>query len=516
MLALTLCLTVLSTAAPHRVAVVVGSNSAVEGRAALRFAHHDAEDLAEVLIHSGGFATGDVHVLLDPQPAQVLAAMKEARGQITEHSGQDMLLFYYSGHADENALYPGGQRLALDVLRAQLSDEAVSMRIGIIDACRGGSWTQAKGLSPTAPFTVGLNGLSSEGTALLASSSGIEDAHETDALSGSFFTHHLIAGLRGAADASGDGQVTLSEAFAYANRFTVRDTATRSAMTQHPSFDLRLRGRQDVVLTTIGGESTQLLVSQTAGPLEVVQLSTGITVVEGLPGEQILRLALPPGPYLVRRIDDGVVHSREVMVKAGEATRVDESALLLVGSPVMPSKGVTHATQRRFMGDVSVGLAPINPYVQGLTLNAAITWLPSRHFGWQILHGTYSVLRQTSFADQLIRDFGVLPTSVLVPGWSVDTALAWNPELFHSTASSLSVTVVAGPALVGMVDLSRHGSVAPAVMFGGSISWVFLNPGELGFDVGGVLSVRDSVALNSGTHFLNTTLGLQMAFGDGR
>ena len=40
----------------------------------------------------------------------------------------------------------------------------------------------------------------------------------------------------------------------------------------------------------------------------MVQLSTGVTVVEGVPGEQVLRLALPPGPYLVRR-----VHGSEVL-----------------------------------------------------------------------------------------------------------------------------------------------------------------------------------------------------------
>ena len=135
-----------------------------------------------------------------------------------------------------------------------------------------------------------------------------------------------MAGLRGAADSTGDGQVTLSEAFAYANRLTIRDTAINSRLPQHPSFDLRLRGRQDVVLTSLSNSTTQLVLAQTTGPLEVVQLSTGITVAEAAPGEQVLRLTLPPGPYLVRRLTEDGVRSKEVLVKESEATHLSDAS----------------------------------------------------------------------------------------------------------------------------------------------------------------------------------------------
>ncbi len=507
-----LALMVALAAQPHRVAVVVGSNSAVEGRVTLRFAHHDANQLAAVLTQSGGFKADDVHVLLDPRPDAVIAALSTARTRLTE---QDLLLFYYSGHADEASLYPGGERLGLEVLRGQLGDGGIGMRIGIIDACRGGAWTQAKGLSPTAPFSVGLHGLSSEGTALLASSSGLEDAHETDQLSGSFFTHHLIAGLRGAADASGDGQVTLSEAFAYANRFTVRDTATRSKMTQHPSFDLRLRGRQDVVLTTIGGDSTQLLVAQQEGPLEVVQLSTGITVVEGLPGEQILRLALPPGPYLVRRVVEGGVRSREVQVKSGEATRVDESALLLVGSSSLPSKGGGSGARRHHLLEVALGYAPFDPFLQSATVNASWSWLISKTLGWQVVHATYGLMVKTRLFDQLERDFNVQPSALLAPGWELDSAFVWSPQIFEAPGSSVFASLSVGPAIVGINSATAFSHVAPGVSFGASATWLFFKPLGSEFELGATFSIRDAVTSSrSGVmHFVNATLGVQFALG---
>jgi hypothetical protein len=47
--------------------------------------------------------------------------------------------------------------------------------------------------------------LASEGTVPLSSSSGIEEAHESEALLASFFTHRWNAALRGAADATRTG-----------------------------------------------------------------------------------------------------------------------------------------------------------------------------------------------------------------------------------------------------------------------------------------------------------------------
>lgn len=198
-----LALTADAVPAERRIAVVVGSNRAVAGRAELRYAHDDARALADVLVEAGQFAPADVHVLLDPSPDAVLAALDEARALAAD--AHAMVLFYYSGHADDHALYPGGAPLPLDALKVRLADERVGVRVGVIDSCRGGGWTQAKGLAVTKPFAVGLPALSSEGMALLASSSGLEDAHEAEALQGSFFTHHLVAGLRGAADQTGDG-----------------------------------------------------------------------------------------------------------------------------------------------------------------------------------------------------------------------------------------------------------------------------------------------------------------------
>ena len=389
-----------------RLAVVVGSNHEVEGRARLRYAGSDARELAGVLQATGRFASSDVAVLLDPQPADVLAAVDSAAARAREAKRRSLFVFYFSGHADDRALYPGGEALGLARLKTALEDPAFDVRIGIIDSCRGGGWTQAKGLVPAMPFEVPLPALASEGTALLAASSGMEDAHEAEVLKGSFFTHHLVAGLRGAADQSGDGQVTLSEAFAYADRFTIRDTAIRSAQPQHPSFDMRLRGRQDVVLADVGGSPTVLTMAQSEGPLQLVQLSTGVVVAEATPGKQLVRLAVPPGEYLVRRLTDAGMRARQGQVAAGQATEADEASLTLVGDGALAAKGATQLEGTHALA-LSSGALP-TPYIVAVGVQAMYRRRFSAPFALRV-RGLFAFPVETRLITTLQRDFGVRP-----------------------------------------------------------------------------------------------------------
>ena len=79
----------------------------------------------------------------------------------------------------------------------------------------------------------------------------MENAHEAAAVQGSFFTHHVAAGLLGAADKSGDGNVTLQEVFDHAKERTVRDSARMAVTTQHPSFDLQTLGYRPLPLLQV-------------------------------------------------------------------------------------------------------------------------------------------------------------------------------------------------------------------------------------------------------------------------
>ncbi|EYF06398.1 caspase family protein [Chondromyces apiculatus] len=326
--------------APRRAAVIVGANGAAPGRKPLRFAHDDARAVAHVLTQLGGFDPRDVQVLTDPDPRGVLDALDRELTHAAQHPAEPLVLFfYYSGHADAHALYPAGKPLMLTELRARLDSRTAQVRIGLIDACRGGGWTGTKGLQETETFAIELPGLvSNEGSALIASSSGLEDAHESEQLRGSFFTHHWNAGLRGAADRNTDGRVTLAEAFDYAKALTIRDTAVHTPVPQHPSFKLNLSGRQDLSLSTLSRSKTVVELTQKQGPLEVIHLDSGLTVLEVQPGEKVLTLAVPPGRYLVRRREGGKSWVQELRVAPGTTTRLSETDLQLAAGPLLASK----------------------------------------------------------------------------------------------------------------------------------------------------------------------------------
>ena len=323
---------------PVRAAVIVGANAAAPGRRPLRFGHRDARAISEALTAVAGFAAQDIQLLTDPEPEAVVAAVKAAGRRLSGHP-ESLIYFYYSGHADDASLFPGGKALPTATIRAALDAAPAKVKVGIVDACRGGAWTRAKGLTPDQPFAVEWPlGLDSEGSVLIASSSGLESAHESDQLEGSFFTHHLVGALRGAADRNHNGEVTLTEAFEYAKAQTIRDTVRFARETQHPSFHVNLRGRRELVLARLGVEVSTLEVSQTSGPLELIHAGSGITLLELPPGPREVRLAVPPGAYLLRKTFPGSTLIKEIDVAGKGLVRVEEAQLTLVGESRLSAK----------------------------------------------------------------------------------------------------------------------------------------------------------------------------------
>jgi len=81
-----------------------------------------------------------VHVLLDPHPRELIDSFDAVARTAAGAGGDVLFLFYYSGHSDGQSLFPHGEALPLAEVGARI-------RVGILDTCRGGSWTQSKGLS---------------------------------------------------------------------------------------------------------------------------------------------------------------------------------------------------------------------------------------------------------------------------------------------------------------------------------------------------------------------------------
>ena len=175
------------------------------------------------------------------------------------------------------------------------------MTISFIAAsCEAGTLTQVKGAVAAPALDFPLPEDAVQGTAFLASTAVGESAQESQAIGGSFFTHHFELGLRGAADADGDGQVTLAEAFRYTSIRTTSGTAATEAGPQHPTYDIRMSGRGDVVLADLRRAEATLRLPADASATFIVRGPKNL--LAEIPGsKETLALALPAGRYTVER-----------------------------------------------------------------------------------------------------------------------------------------------------------------------------------------------------------------------
>lgn len=329
-----------------RYAVIAGNDVGGAGEVALRYAQADAQKVYDVLSGLGQFRPENMVLLQGRGGAELSRVLISMNARIRAEStaGRDAILFvYYSGHADDRTLHAGAEPLELELLSRLVQGSPASFRVLVLDACRSGALTRVKGAQKTAPFPVRLGAeLSGEGLALLTSSTSDEDAQESDALRGSFFTHYFVSGLRGAADRNGDGSISVEEAYGYAYQHTLRASSQTSYGTQHPTFRFDLKGKGAVPLTwmtargTLGahvvfppGHAYLLFAGDEQGPV-VAEL-----------GEHDGRrlIALEPGAYFVRgRAGDHLLEGH-LQLAAGQTLALREAELAIVDYARLARKG---------------------------------------------------------------------------------------------------------------------------------------------------------------------------------
>jgi hypothetical protein len=180
-----------------------------------------------------------------------------------------------------------------------------------------------------------------KGLVLIASSAADEDSQESDAIGASWFTHHLASALLGAADTSGDGKVTLSEAYAYAYARTLGSTVSSAIGAQHPVFLYDLGGAGDVVLTDLTPVGGGLVLGPGAEGLYVVLDRAGRAMAEvAMRAGDERRVALPAGRYVVKKRladDSGVLVA--ALALGAAPSRVEDSQMERLPLTRDPQKG---------------------------------------------------------------------------------------------------------------------------------------------------------------------------------
>jgi hypothetical protein len=330
----------------HAYAVVVGDDLGGAGQRALRFAEDDAKSVAQVLREIGHYEAADVRVLLRPDAAQLLAAIDDvtAKARADASRGeQTQVLFYFSGHARSIALELGPEELPLPVLRDRLRAIPSTLTIAVLDACQSGAFARPKGAEPAADFSYNsVSHLTQRGLAVMASSTAQELSQESDELKASYFTHHLVTGLRGAGDADGDGRVSLDEAYRYAYRRTLASTARTQIGEQHATLETDLAGQGEVAVTYPAEAKARLVLPAALdGRVLVQQRVSGAVVAEVQKAAgAMVRLALVAGDYdaVVARPAANVVECRLALSEDHE-TELDPSACAPVAPTPTSAKG---------------------------------------------------------------------------------------------------------------------------------------------------------------------------------
>ncbi|MCA9665380.1 MAG: caspase family protein [Myxococcales bacterium] len=320
-----------AAAAPRtttRFALVVGANDGGKGRVRLRYALSDARAMAAVMKQLGGVRSEHVTLLLEPNRdrlartlAKLGARLKRARAR-----GRVELFFYYSGHSDERGLLLGGKHLTYLQVRHAIRALPADVRVAVLDSCASGAITRTKGGIRRPPFLV--SGAPVRGHAFLTSAAANEAAQESDRVGGSFFTHYLVSGLRGAADVDHDGRVTLDEAYKYAFAETLARTESTRAGPQHANYDMQLAGSGNLVLTELRGSTALLELGPDVQGRVVIRDDKGRLVAEiNKRAARAMRLGLPPGRYIVRLAEKAQVRHGTFTLSARKAQRVARADL---------------------------------------------------------------------------------------------------------------------------------------------------------------------------------------------
>ncbi len=337
-----------STFQERRYAVVIGNNAGEGDDTELRYAQNDAQRFSAIMRRHGGVKAENTVVMLGDSASAIKRAILKINARIRSENDESltpsMLIVYYSGHADAEGLHPGATSLSYEELRTLLRGSAATVRLLILDGCRSGGLTRVKGGSPAKTFQISARSNdSAQGFVMISSSAAGEDSHESDALQASFFSHHFINGLVGAADENADGIVSLREAYGYAYRNTLRASG-RGVQLQHPTYSYELKGRDEVLMTDLTGtKKTGRLRLGEPGEYLIRRGSEGGEVVAEL---NVLHtgalIAMAGGRYFVQLRKRDHYREFQVVVKRGMVATVDTNAGRRVAYARLVRKGGEH------------------------------------------------------------------------------------------------------------------------------------------------------------------------------
>jgi len=358
----------------RRFAIVVGHNKGDHRTTKLHYAEKDADKVARLLATIGEVPRERLFVLRSPTAEKLRSTLSRVEEMLSDKAGEQTEIFlYFSGHADDTALLLGDTVFPLQELRTWLKQSPAKVRIALIDACHSGALVRDKG-GKRIPLELAISSEGdASGFAIITSSSAGEKSQESEELRGSFFTHFLASGMRGEADASGDGRVTLGELYQYAYHRTLNRTYAAGGKGQHPTFDYSLSGSGEVVVSYPQKATSRLLFPDASeGDFLLYDPSsdTVLAEVEKKAG-QPRSLAIPAGTFDLFRRSDSALFRTSISVPSGSAVAVSSHQMEPVSRTWLIDKGRTPTVSLaakggyQFFWDATIRERSLLPSVMG-------------------------------------------------------------------------------------------------------------------------------------------------------
>ena len=208
---------------------------------------------------AAGFDPARIRLLTDATPElptrEDILTTLQAVADATEPD--DLLLFYYSGHGDEDdgesyLVARNGRRLVLrdtavplSRVREIMENAPARAKVIILDACHSGADIGGKGPQPMTAEFIRRVFEEAEGLAVLASCKQDQLSYEWRESERSVFTHFLLEALRGEADRDGKGFVTVQDTNRHVTN-GVKLWASQHNLRQTPTLEGKLAG--DIIL----------------------------------------------------------------------------------------------------------------------------------------------------------------------------------------------------------------------------------------------------------------------------
>lgn len=207
--------------APQKVWAVIVGVGAYTHMPALRYTDDDAYRFYAFLksVEGGGLRDDQIRILIDEEATRQ-KILETTRDLFAKAQPEDLILFYFSGHGVKGAFLPFDfdgyyNKIAYEELSDLLAKSKANSKICFADACHSGGLFTDKSASidqEVGRFYADLYQVNA-GTAILMSSKSEETSLESAGLRQGVFSHFMIRGMKGEADADDNGIITIQELY---------------------------------------------------------------------------------------------------------------------------------------------------------------------------------------------------------------------------------------------------------------------------------------------------------------